>query len=164
MLLARDLNALFTGMPDDMPGRFTHLVGNYNLVAEYLHNKQFSGLTKFAWFHSPRGWTMYDSLAAWAMKVRSPDRYYGMLVELGFAEAATTANGHLEANGFGYLFGERIIDQLMLLKSNLDPMSAFRTAEAYLYWLPAEQRSSLERCAFEVACGLDNHPLVSHLR
>lgn len=119
-----------------------------------------SGVTKIAWFASPKGWTPFDRLASAAVGVQDSDaqvrmtHYYQALEQSNFLAAANQIDRVMDAK-LGSLPGTKVLDKLLMMRgdkkwaSQLRPMSlAFGDA------LPCVLKSQL----FDVGNAIVNDP------
>jgi hypothetical protein len=158
--LAAALNDIFLAMPEDMVDRSKHLLDRHVDIASYVHNRQLSALSKFAWFANPKGWTMFDRLASGGIKARGYDSFYSKLVKLNFV--ATTEEIHSVLNQYGLqdMWAERILDHFLVLRGSSQIESNRDVARAYLNSLPADQRSRLDGAAEGVAVAISAHSII----
>lgn len=118
-----------------------------------------SAITKLVWFLKPDGWTMFDELAANGLGIpekRSIDRmplFFRALSDRGFTDDARTINEALNANGFGELFGERVIDKFLMFSGNtvVQTGESISTSETFLHSLPNEQLRKLDTTAQRIS-------------
>ena len=82
-----------------------------------------SAVTKLTWFVAPDGWTMFDRLAREALGIREmgaenqAEEFYRQLSERRFCRHVTDVKKELD--GFGGLFGERVIDKYLMLAGQM---------------------------------------------
>lgn len=96
--------------------------------AAITHNDFVSGISKLAWFTAPKGWTLFDRLAAEAVGIKSGNarykaiRFYAHLQEKGFPSLAERMNKALADGGMAspHFHAERIVDQYLWLRGS-DP-------------------------------------------
>lgn len=121
--------------------------------------KQASAMTKLMWPLKPNGWTVFDELAANGLGipkkkaiVRMP-LFFKALSDRNFNDDAGAINEVLNANGFGPLFGERVIDKFLMLCGADDDWTneIIATCEAFLSLLPEETRDNLNTAARQIS-------------
>lgn len=122
------LNELASRWPSTLKGRSRQckLFVCRAVSKKHTSNNQASAATKFLWFLRPHGWTMFDSLAKNALRI-SPGRadeemraFFLKLIDLKFVGAAACLSEILRLNGFGELYGERVIDKFLMLHSRIN--------------------------------------------
>ena len=129
------------------------------------YHRPFSGVTKLTWFLRPEGWTMFDRYARIGLMDRRDDpmSFYEVLASQHFDKRANEITELCRQSGFE-LWGERIIDKLLLFRGSLtdaadkglsDAESYYAAAVAlnrqYLQLIPLEWSDRLHRLALQVA-------------
>jgi hypothetical protein len=121
--------------------------------AAITHNDFVSGISKLAWFIAPKGWTLFDRLAAEAVGIKSGNardkatRFYAHLQNRDFPGLADRMNKALAGGPVASLHfhAERIVDQyLWLCGSDQDalPLTQAKTA-AFLEAIGGEAKERL---------------------
>jgi len=98
------------------------------LKPEHTEGEIMSLATKLAWFVSPKGWTLYDNLAANALgamagtgrKKRTRwEHFYQILEQRRFIDCASAIDLTIAESSAPELFGERVIDKCLWLMGNV---------------------------------------------
>lgn len=82
-----------------------------------------SAATKLMWFLKPSRWTMFDSKArlgvglSGAANVENCQQFYEILAGANFDSAALEIGNALTREGFHCLWGERVLDKYLMLRS-----------------------------------------------
>ena len=121
--LARLLNAEYPWPTSlvERSKRCAHVVHQAKTMG-YTKKLEASAVTKFSWFAQPASWTVYDSLAARAMRIEGTSadgcmlNFYRRLAERRFAEVAKEIQQVLDEHPWIDLHGTRVLDKLMMLR------------------------------------------------
>lgn len=159
--LAKRLNDEAKKWPDKLIDRATRCteVAKHASKMKHTNGKLASAMTKLIWFLKPDGWTMFDELAANGLGIpekKSIDRmplFFLALSDRGFTDDASAINEALNANGFGELFGERVIDKFLMFSGNtvVQTSESISTCETFLHSLSKEQCRKLDTTARQIS-------------
>ena len=117
------------------------------------HGKQASGITKLLWFRCQEEWTVFDRHASSAVgakgknSVERMENYYDKLSDRNFLERAREVDCVLENEGFGFLYGGRVIDAFLMLNSTDPkwPKEAIQNCYWFLENIPKKIRDNVIR-------------------
>lgn len=132
-------------------------------------NRQMSGMTKLLWFVRPNGWTIYDSFAAAGAGVGGGNtitrasNFYQNLDARGFDGFVAEISATLAQHQFDTLFGERIVDKLLMLAGGAGQGGAplIQGMETFPEFIPEAFRDPLEQLCNDVAGTFWNHPFFN---
>lgn len=162
--IADEVNNRYTDLAksEDMSKRFDvclaivgHLRSRSETEEAITPNDFVSGISKLSWFVAPKGWTMFDRLAAQALGIKSGSardkakRFYEQLESSQFVELTGRMNAALQRDGIAeeHFHAERIVDQYLWLSAIKDEALALlreKTA-AFLGAIGDEKSSRLLR-------------------
>ena len=165
--VAQIVNQALPNWPQGLDARsaFCAARANQALGAKYTVNPLMSGMTKLLWFVRPDGWTIYDRFAATGLGLGNADaitkatHFYDNLNRRGFDEFAAEINGTLTQHGFDTLFGERIIDKLLMLAGGAGQgvQPFIEGIEMFPEFVPEAFRESVQSVCQEVAETFADH-------
>lgn len=121
----------------------------------FIVGRQGSGMTKLLWFRCQENWTPYDKHASSAVDLEAKDNldrmqeFYKILSCRGFDKFTKDIDKILQNEGFGELYGSRVIDAYLMLNSRKKPEkgkkpwpeTAFENCKLFLDFLPNAFRS-----------------------
>lgn len=126
--------------------------------AKLTRNNHVSGVTKYMWFLSPAGWTVFDRFAADGMQVPSNltaldrmKRFYAALDAAGFAEADQRLQSLIDKSAWNSLPSSRVFDTFLMRRSHEQGMRSGANSEdaikGFLHALPHDAATSLHDLA-----------------
>lgn len=124
---------------------------------DFIIRRQASGMTKLLWFRCQEDWTPYDRHVSSAVNLEAKDNldrmqeYYKVLSDGGFNKFTKDIDEILRNEGFGELYGSRVIDAFLMLNSRVKPKKgkkpwpeiAFEDCKLFLHALPNVFRNNV---------------------
>jgi hypothetical protein len=163
------LNDAIDTWPEDLLGRaeWCMTCAEDISTALDLHHTPYSAISKLAWFLRPTGWTVYDSYARVAMRVRGLHgrrpitQFYAALHLNHFEDAARRIDAILGPTPWSNLSGARVLDSYMMLRGGFPfLLEDIGARQGFLDALPGDSGHALAALADEIAASLAEHPFI----
>jgi hypothetical protein len=127
-----------------------------------------SAITKLVWFLRPHGWTIFDDLAATGLGVPDQKRrarmtaFYEKLADLRFEALVADMAQEMEARGFTPILAPRILDTVLMARSEPNgPKAQIANEAAFLSLLPPALAASVTDLALQLHDQFRSHPLIA---
>lgn len=128
-----------------------------------------SAITKLVWFLRPHGWTIFDDLAATGLGIPDQQRrarmtaFYDRLHDLRFEALVAAMAQEIEARGFTPILAPRILDTVLMARSEANgPKAQIANEVAFLSLLPPALAASVTDLASYLHGQFHTHPLIAY--